>query len=220
MRPTLQGFAVLLGSLLFAFAFASVGFGQEVKQQPKPKPSEKGVSKGKGTRTHPATAVARKYLTHIGARRWEESVKLIDPLFLREMHEDYVRRVMRTVSIDEEVALLRTVGAERLRDLQAMKPADFYAARQKSNDEASLTPETRRQMAKSSEVEILGAVAESTELVHVLARHTQETLKERLSEMVVISLEKTSGGLWLVAPKHQKMRVTPLIGGTPVPSPK
>jgi len=75
-------------------------------------------------------------------------------------------------------------------------------------------------MSKTSEVEILGAIAESEELVHVLARHRQETLKEKLSEMIVISLEKTSGGRWMVSPKHQKMRVTPLIDPSPTTSPK
>jgi len=102
MYPLVRYLAVCLPMMVVVFG--SLGMAQETK--------------AKKEEAHPATSVAKLYLSHIGERRWQDSVKLIDPLFLKDVHGEYVRQVMRTVSIDDEVALLQAVGAERLRDLQ------------------------------------------------------------------------------------------------------
>lgn len=153
------------------------------------------------------TVLAQVYFENMGKRNWDKVSSMTDPAFLGATHRDYVVRVEQGSSMREEVALLKQAGVKTIDELKSLNPYDFYSKIQKYRDNHSLTAETKKRLIETSKVKILGAIEETPFLVHIVARSSQRSLKEDISELVFVSFEKREKIGWVVAPQHQKVQM-------------
>ena len=77
---------------------------------------------------HPAAAVVRDYLNFVLQREWNKSADLVEPKSLESLQKDYMERIKRAQTMDEEEMMFRRVGTSTMEDLVALTPRDFYTA--------------------------------------------------------------------------------------------
>jgi hypothetical protein len=162
--------------------------------------------------SHPATAVVREYLNFVLQREWGKSADLVEPKSLDSLQKDYMERVRRAQTMDEEEMMFRRVGKSTMEDLVAMAPKDFYMAYHKGLQERMQIDEAALERVKKSlQMKVLSVAEEGDSRVHVLVRTKHANDKIQVENLELISLLKT-GGKWLVGLNEQMPKVTGLDG--------
>jgi len=163
--------------------------------------------------SHPATAVVREYLNFVLQREWGKSADLVEAKSLESLQKDYMERIKRAQTMDEEEMMFRRVGKSTLEDLVAMAPKEFYIAYHKGLQERMQIDEAALERVKKSlQLKVLSVAEEGDSRVHVLVRTKHANDKIQVENLELISLLKTSGGKWLVGLNEQMPKVTGLDG--------
>ena len=61
----------------------------------------------------------------------------------------------------------------------------------------------------------LGQALEGSDVTHVVARSSQETLESVIDELLMISCKKDKEGKWKIVPDMARPNVTPLVKRSP-----
>jgi hypothetical protein len=167
---------------------------------------------------HPAAAVVRDYLNFVLQREWSKSADLVEPKSLESLQKDYMERIKRAQTMDEEEMMFRRVGTSTMEDLVALTPRDFYTAYHKGlQDRMQIDEAALERVKKSLQLNILSIAEEDPTHVHILVRTKHANDKVRIENLELISLIKT-GNRWLVGLNEQMPKITTLDGkGQPVP---
>lgn len=163
--------------------------------------------------SHPATAVVREYLNFVLQREWGKSADLVEAKSLESLQKDYMERIKRAQTMDEEEMMFRRVGKSTMEDLVAMAPKEFYVAYHKGLQERMQIDEAALERVKKSlQLKVLSVAEEGDSRVHVLVRTKHANDKIQVENLELISLLKTSAGKWLVGLNEQMPKVTGLDG--------
>jgi hypothetical protein len=168
---------------------------------------------------HPAAAVVRDYLNFVLQREWNKSADLVEPKSLESLQKDYMERIKRAQTMDEEEMMFRRVGTSTMEDLVALTARDFYTAYHKGlQDRMQIDEAALERVKKSLQLNILSIAEEDPTHVHILVRTRHANDKVRIENLELISLIKT-GNRWLVGLNEQMPKITTLDGkGQPVPA--
>ncbi len=160
---------------------------------------------------HPAAQVVVQFLRHSVNRDFAKAADLIEPGSLGQLKEDYLKRVNNpTLPLDEVRAMCQAVGVEEEKDIAAMTPPAFYVAYSKGLQRRyNVTDEANKKISDTLELNLLSAAEERPDLVHLLVRTNHETLKNKISNLELVSLVK-KGNQWLVSLGEQQTKVQPL----------
>ena len=75
---------------------------------------------------HPATKVTFQYLKYAMGQDWDAAAALIEPKSLENLKARYILKIKASATFDEEIARVRKVDCSNLREVQNLKPVDFY----------------------------------------------------------------------------------------------
>lgn len=168
---------------------------------------------------HPSVKVVRDYLRCMLEQNWEESGKLVEPQSLTELRDDYVKRVKKTATLDDEKLVLSKFGVKELEDIAKMSGITFYTTYHKVlKDRTPVDPEVLKKVRDSMKMRILSVAMETDTLVHVLIRTKHHNDKVSVASMEVISLIKI-GDRWMVGLNEQTPKFTPIIDEPPASEP-
>ena len=169
--------------------------------------------------SHPAAKVVRDYLNYVLQREWSKSADLVEPKSLETLQKDYIERVKRAQTMDEEEMMLRRVGKASLDDVAALAPREFYSAYHKGlQDRMQVSEETLERVKKSLTMKILSIAPEGDDRVHVLVRTKHSNEKLQIENLELISLLRIKDR-WVVGLNEQVPKVTELKGGAPAGGP-
>ena len=169
--------------------------------------------------SHPAAKVVRDYLNYVLQREWTKSADLVEPKSLETLQKDYIERVKRAQTMDEEEMMLRRVGKASLEDVAALAPREFYSAYHKGlQDRMQVSEETLERVKKSLTMKILSIAPEGEDRVHVLVRTKHSNEKLQIENLELISLIRIKDR-WVVGLNEQVPKVTELKGGAPATAP-
>jgi len=159
---------------------------------------------------HPATKTVIKYLNRALARDWDAITSLIEPASLTGVHKSFVNRIKNAPTIDDEYSMVRALGKTKLKEVEAMKSGDFYAAYHRSLQKRyQLTGDKIKAISESIKLNILSVATEGDNLAHVLVRTQHEDGKHQIQNLELLSLVK-HGDQWLVSLEQHRPVVTPL----------
>jgi hypothetical protein len=189
--------------LLTIFSAVAVSLAQPVSAQEKAAPS---------LESHPAVMVVKEYLKHMLAQDWEKSSMLVEEESMRTLRDDYVKRMKRSATLDEEKDIVAKFKVKYLEDLEKMAPRDFYVNYHRILKERHNVPDEVIQKVRTSmQMKVISVGTESESLAHVLVRTKHSNDRATIENLELISLIKT-GEKWFVGLNEQVPRITPLPG--------
>lgn len=169
---------------------------------------------------HPASKVVRDYLQLVLQREWTKSAGLVEPKSLKQLQDDFLRRLKSAPTMDDEAEMTRRVGKNSFTEVEKMSPLSFYTAYHEGIQERwKVSPEVIKKVRDSLTVRLLSIGEEDPEHVHILVRTKHSNDKAIIENLELISLIKLEGA-WKVALNEQAPRITPLDrdGLTPPPA--
>lgn len=159
---------------------------------------------------HPASKVVREYLQLMLQREWVKSAALVEPASLQQLVKDYVEKLKRAPTMDDEEAMCQRVGKSNVDDVAAMAPIDFYVAyHQGIQERYKVPPEVIKKVRETLTLKLLSIAQEDDSHVHVLVRTRHNNDKAVFESLELVSLVKVDGA-WKVGLNEQAPRVTPL----------
>ncbi len=168
----------------------------------------------KSIESHPAAQVVMSYLRYAMSQEWRKSVALLEPESVEDLKLRYIERIKRAPTIDEEIAMVRKLDKNNLKEVQAMKTIDFYIAYHKGvQDRFEVTEEILNQIKTTMRAKLLSIgeeTIEGTDYAHILVRTKHENRDKEVSSLDLVSLIKIDGK-WKVTLRAQR----PLIGPAP-----
>ena len=168
---------------------------------------------------HPATKVVRDYLQLVLQREWNKSAALVEPRSLDQLHKDFLNRLKKAPTMDDEAEMISRVGKKTLAEVESMSPLLFYIAYHQGIQERwKVSPEVIKKVRDSLKVRFLCIGEEDAEHVHILVRTKHSNEKALIENLELLSLIKVSGN-WKVALNEQAPRITPLDSALPPSAP-
>lgn len=159
---------------------------------------------------HPASKVVRDYLQLVLQREWNKSATLVEPTSLKQLHADFLQRLKKAPTMDDEAEMTRRVGKESYDQVKDMAPVAFYTAYHEGIQERwKVSPEVIKKVRDSLTVRLLSIGEEDASHVHILVRTKHSNDKALIENLELISLIKIDGA-WKVALNEQAPKITPL----------
>ena len=160
--------------------------------------------------THPASKVVRDYLQLVLQREWNKSAALVEPNSLKQLHSDFLQRLKKAPTMDDEQEMTRRVGKQTYTEVESMAPVSFYTAYHEGIQERwKVSPEVIKKVRDSLTVRLLSIGEEDAAHVHILVRTKHSNDKAIIENLELISLIKVDGS-WKVALNEQAPKITPL----------
>lgn len=165
--------------------------------------------------SHPAAKVVHEYLAMILARQWKGSADIVDESSMKGLQDDYIARISKAPTMDDEENMVRRVGKGSLDEVKAMKPREFYTAYHEGLQDRYKVDEAVLAVIRSSlKITLLSVAQEGDKTVHVLVRTKHSNGKVNIENLELVSLIK-SGEKWKVALNEQAPKVSPVDGAAP-----
>ncbi len=172
-------------------------------------PSTAPAAGEKSLESHPAAKIVNDYLQLILAREWAKSGDLVEPKSLQSLQADFIRRVERAPTMDDEENLLKRVGKSSIDDVKKLDPKAFYTAFHLGlQDQMKVTPEAMAAVKKSLAMKVLSVAEEDATHMHVLVRTKHNNDKGSMTNLELVSLVKV-GDAWKVGLNEQMPRFVP-----------
>ena len=166
---------------------------------------------------HPAVQVVKDYLKFMLAQDWERSSALVEDESMKSLRDDYLARIKRSATLDEEKEIVEKFKLQRLEDMEKMAPRDFYVTYHRVlKDRHSVPEEVIQKVRDTMQLRVLSVGEENENLTHVLVRTKHANDKALIENLELISLVKQNGK-WMVGLNEQVPKITPLEGAKPDP---
>lgn len=162
---------------------------------------------------HPASQVVIRFLRASVKRDYLAAAQLIEPESLKQLQEDYIKRVNDpAIPLDQVRELCRAVGVEDEAAIPKMSPEEFYAAYNHGMQRRyNVTPEANKRIADSLDLKLLSVAEEGPDLVHLMVRTEHKTERNLVRSLEIVSLVRVNG-TWMIALGEQKPKFIPLEG--------
>jgi len=112
--------------------------------------------------------------------------------------------------------MLGKLGVKDLAELEKMSPTAFYAAeREAVHERMTVDPAVLARKKETLKITIVGLSGEDGDkIVHAVVRTSQETLKERIQELFLISLQQDEKDAkkWMIVPDMMRPLAEKLPG--------
>jgi len=165
---------------------------------------------------HPAAGLVKTYLTAVVNQDWEKAGSMLAVPSLEKKLQETVSIIQMAPTMTEEAAMLAKLGVKDLAELQKMSPTAFYAAERAAvHQRIGADPEVMAKKKETLQINIIGLAGEDGDrIVHAVVRTSQETLKEKIQELFLISLEKDAQDAkkWLIVPDMMRPLAEKLPG--------
>jgi hypothetical protein len=166
---------------------------------------------------HPTAELVKTYLTAVVNQDWEKAGSMLALPSLQKKLQETVSIIQMAPTMTEEAAMLAKLGVKDLAELQKMSPTAFYAAERAAvHQRIGADPAVMAKKKETLKINIIGLAGEDGDrIVHAVVRTSQETLKEKIQELFLISLEKDAedGKKWLIVPDMMRPVAEKLPGG-------
>lgn len=165
---------------------------------------------------HPAAELVKTYLTAVVHQDWEKAGSMLAVPSLEKKLQETVSIIQMAPTMTEEAAMLAKLGVKDLAELQKMSPTAFYAAERAAvHQRIGADPAVMAKKKETLKINIIGLAGEDGDrIVHAVVRTSQETLKEKIQELFLISLEKDAQDAkkWLIVPDMMRPLAEKLPG--------
>lgn len=153
---------------------------------------------------HPTAQMVKEYLTAVVNQDWDTAGKMLSIPSLEKKLAETVSVIKMAPTMTEEAAMLAKLGVKDLAELEKMSPTAFYAAERTAvHQRMSVDPAVLAKKKETLKINIVGLAGEDGDrIVHAVVRTSQETLKERIQELFLISLQKDEKDdkRWVIVP--------------------
>ena len=170
---------------------------------------------------HPTAAMVKDYLTAVVNQDWATAGAMLSVPSLEKKLQETVSVIKMAPTMTEEAAMLAKLGVKDLAELEKMSPRAFYAAERSAvHARMNIDAAVLARKKETLQINILGLAGEDGDrIVHAVVRTSQETLKEKIQELFLISLQKDSADekKWLIVPDMMRPISVPLEGATAAP---
>lgn len=170
---------------------------------------------------HPTAALVKEYLTAVVNQDWEKAGSMLYVPSLERKQQETVSVIKMAPTMTEEAAMLAKLGVKDLAELEKMSPRAFYAAERAAvHARMSIEPAVLARKKETLKINIIGLAGEEGDrIVHAVVRTYQETLKEKIQELFLISLQKdeSSEKKWLIVPDMMRPLAEKLPGAENAP---
>jgi hypothetical protein len=167
---------------------------------------------------HPTAKMVKDYLTAVVNQDWATAGKMLSIPSLEKKLAETVSVIKMAPTMTEEAAMLAKLGVKDLAELEKMSPTAFYAAERAAvHQRMSVDPAVLAKKKETLKINIVGLAGEEGDrIVHAVVRTSQETLKERIQELFLISLQKDEKDekKWVIVPDMMRP-VAEKIDGQP-----
>lgn len=165
--------------------------------------------------------MVKEYLTAVVNQDWEKAGAMLSVPSLEKKLQETVSVIKMAPTMTEEAAMLAKLGVKDLAELEKMSPRAFYAAERAAvHARMNIEPAVLARKKETLQINILGLAGEDGDrIVHAVVRTSQETLKEKIQELFLISLQKDTADekKWLIVPDMMRPISMPLEGATAAP---
>ncbi len=170
---------------------------------------------------HPTAALVKEYLTAVVNQDWEKAGSMLSVPSLEKKLQETVSVIKMAPTLTEEAAMLAKLGVKDLAELEKMSPRAFYAAERAAvHARMSIDPAVLARKKETLQINILGLAGEDGDrIVHAVVRTSQETMKEKIQELFLISLQKEESAekKWLIVPDMMRPLAERLPGADSAP---
>ncbi len=170
---------------------------------------------------HPTSALVKEYLTAVVNQDWEKAGSMLSVPSLEKKLQETVSVIKMAPTMSEEAAMLAKLGVKDLAELEQMSPRVFYAAERAAvHARMNIDPAVLAKKKETLHINILGLAGEENDtIVHAVVRTSQETLKEKIQELFLISLQQDSQDAkkWLIVPDMMRPIAEKLPGAEGAP---
>ena len=165
------------------------------------------ADKNETINAHPATKVTFQYLKNAMGQDWDGAAELIEPLSLENLKARYIMKIKASSTFDEEIARVRKVDCSNLREVESLKPVDFYVRYHKGVQQRFKVDQTiLDKILTSLEVKLLSLAEDNVdkkEYCHILVRTRHSNGDKQISALDLVSLVKIKG-VWKVTLNAQQ----------------
>jgi hypothetical protein len=153
---------------------------------------------------HPSGELVKTYLTAVVHQDWEKAGSMLSEVSLQKKLAETVGIISSAQTMTEEAAMLGRLGLKDLDELQQMSPRAFYAVERAAvHQRINVEPEVLQKKKDTLKINIIGLLGEDGDrVVHAVVRTSQETMRERIHELFLISMERDPADekRWVVVP--------------------
>ena len=143
---------------------------------------------------HPATKVTFNYLKNAMGQDWNEAATLIEPRSLENLKARYILRIKASATFAEEIARVRRVDCANLREVEKLKPVDFYVRYHKGVQRRfNVDQDKLDKILASLGVKLLSLAHDKVgerEYCHILVRTRHSNGDKQISALDLVSLIK------------------------------
>lgn len=161
----------------------------------------------KAINQHPATIVTFEYLRNAMGQDWRKAAALIEPASLESLKVRYIVRIKASATIDDEIALVRRLDCNNLREVEKLNASEFYIRYHEGIQKRfTIDQEKLKKILDSLAVKLLSLAEEtvsSKEYCHVLVRTRHSNGDKQISALDLVSLLKVDGK-WKVTTNAQE----------------
>ena len=166
---------------------------------------------------HPATKVTFQYLKYAMGQDWDAAAALIEPKSLENLKARYILKIKASATFDEEIARVRKVDCSNLREVQNLKPVEFYVRYHKRVQQRfKIDQSILDKILDSLAVKLLSLAedkVEDNQYCHILVRTRHSNGDKQISALDLVSLVKINNS-WKVTlnaqqPVVKKVESTP-----------
>lgn len=165
------------------------------------------ADKNETINAHSATKVTFQYLKNAMGQDWDGAAELIEPLSLENLKARYIMKIKASSTFDEEIARVRKVDCSNLREVESLKPVDFYVRYHKGVQQRFKVDQTiLDKILASLEVKLLSLAEDNVdkkEYCHILVRTRHSNGDKQISALDLVSLVKIKG-VWKVTLNAQQ----------------
>jgi hypothetical protein len=165
---------------------------------------------------HPTAKMVKDYLTAVVNQDWAAAGAMLAIPSLQKKLQETVSIIQMAPTMTEEAAMLAKLGVKDLAELEKMSPTAFYAAERSAvHQRMSIDPAVLAKKKETLKINIIGLAGEDGDrIVHAVVRTSQETLKEKIQELFLISLQRdeTNPKKWMIVPDMMRPQAEKLPG--------
>ena len=156
---------------------------------------------------HPATKVTFQYLKNAMGQDWDAAAALIEPQSLENLKARYILKIKASATFDEEIARVRKVDCSNLREVQSLKPVDFYVRYHKGVQQRfKIDQSILDKILESLAVKLLSLAedkVDENQYCHILVRTRHSNGDKQISALDLVSLIKINDS-WKVTLNAQQ----------------
>ena len=160
--------------------------------------------------------MVKEYLTSVVNQDWKKAGAMLYVPSLEKKLQETVSVIKMAPTMTEEAAMLGKLGVKDLAELEKMSPTAFYAAeREAVHERMTVDPAVLARKKETLKITIVGLSGEDGDkIVHAVVRTSQETLKERIQELFLISLQQDEKDAkkWMIVPDMMRPLAEKLPG--------